>query len=76
MSQNMPYIHPTTVEMDRCDQPVLVATDVEHNPIIYFVRRWKGLSQVIETSELSAFHNLKPANQRSFAVRMLLPKVA
>jgi hypothetical protein len=42
MGENVADIDLAAIEMYRSDKPILVAADVEHNPIVHFVRRWKS----------------------------------
>jgi hypothetical protein len=57
----MADIYFAAIEMDGCDEPVLVAADVENYPVIHFVGGGKDLSQFGKTSEFSLLHNLEPA---------------
>jgi len=36
MSKNIPNIDLATVEMDGCNQPVLIAANIENDPVIIF----------------------------------------
>lgn len=74
MREDVPDVKLASVEMNRSNQPILVAADVEHDPVIDFVRRRKGGAQISKTLEVSAPYRLEPPCQRCFAVRVLLPE--
>src|SRR6266478_1684973 len=44
--QNMPDIAPLTVEMDDCDEAVLVAGDVEHDELANLIRTAEELTHI------------------------------
>jgi len=70
----MPDIDLASIEVDGGYQPVLVAADIEHNPVVSLVCGWKGGAQLIEGAELGTLHNLEPAHQRGLAIGMSLPE--
>lgn len=56
----MTDIYFAAIEVDRCDESVFVATDIENDPMIYFIGGGKDLSQFGKTVELDLLHNLEP----------------
>jgi len=42
MSKDMSNIYFAAIEMDRCNQPVFIAANIENNPVIQFVSRGKS----------------------------------
>jgi len=61
MTQNMTNIHFAAIEMNRCDESVFVAADIENDPMVYFISRGEDLSQFAKTIEFGLLHNLEPA---------------
>lgn len=76
MGQHVAHVDLAAVEVNQCDQPVLVAADVEHSPIADLIGRRKGSTQLIKRVKVSPLHDLEPACQRRFAVGMPCPEVA
>ena len=72
----MADIHLAAIEMDRSDQPIFVAADVEDDPLIHFVGGWKCGAEFGKISELRGCHHLEPARQGCLAVGMSFPKQA
>jgi len=56
----MTDIYFAAIEVNRCDQPVFVAADIENNPVIQFIGRGKNLSQFGKTIEFGLLHDLEP----------------
>lgn len=56
----MTDIYFAAIEMNRCDQPVFVAADVEDNPMIQFISGRENLSQFGKTIEFGLLHDLEP----------------
>jgi hypothetical protein len=75
MGQNMTDIHFSAVEMHRGDQPVLVAADVENDPVVEFIGGGEDLPQFGKTFEFGLLHDLVPTQERRPAVGILLPKL-
>ena len=67
------YLVPVVV--DRSDQAVLVASDIEHRQTVHVVGTGKRRSQVVEICEALAFHRAIPRLQRTFSVWMCRPEV-
>lgn len=61
MGQNITNIHFAAIEMNRCDQPVFVAADVEDDPMVEFVGGGEDLPQFGKTIEFGLLHDLEPA---------------
>jgi hypothetical protein len=76
MGEDMADIHLAALEMYRGDKPIFVAANVEHNPIVYFVRRWKSGTQLTEVEKFRVSHNLEPTGQWGLTVGILLPELA
>jgi hypothetical protein len=74
MSQDMADVDFAAIKMNGSNQPVCIAADIENNPVVHFICRRKCGAQFGKVMELSLLHNLKPARQRPFAVRILLRK--
>lgn len=72
----MADIHLTAIEMDRSDQPIFIAADIEDDPLIYFVGGWKCAAEFGKISELRGCHHLEPARQGCLAVGVSFPKQA
>ena len=72
----MADIHLAAIKMDRSDQPIFVAADVEDDPLVHFVGGWKCGAEFGKISELRGGHHLEPARQRRLAVGMSFPKQA
>lgn len=70
----MADIHLAAIKMDRSDQPIFVAADVEDDPLIYFVGGWKCGAEFDKISELRGCHHLEPTCQRCLTVWMSFPK--
>lgn len=56
----MTDIYFAAVEMDQRDEPVFVATDIENDPMVYFIGGWENLSQFGKAVEFSFLHDLEP----------------
>ena len=63
------------IKMDRGNEPVVIAANIEHYQLANFVSRRERLSQLIERREFSFLHDLKPTNQRALAIWMPFPKL-
>lgn len=62
MGEDMTNIDLATVEMKGCDQPILVAANVENDPMIQFVGGRKDLSQFSKAVEFGLLHDLDPTH--------------
>jgi len=60
MCQNVTDIYFTAIEMDRCNQPVFIATDIEDDPMVKFIGRREDLSQFGKGVKFSLLHDLEP----------------
>jgi hypothetical protein len=49
------------VEMDGGNQAVFVPTDVKHEEISNFVRRWEGGSQGLKARKVVPLHDFEPS---------------
>jgi hypothetical protein len=76
MRQNMTNIHFTPIEMNDRDQPIFVATDIEHNPLTDLIGGGERCPQITEAAKGGMSHDFEPARQRQFALWMLLPELA
>jgi len=74
VGENLPDIDLATIEVNRGNETIFVASDVEDNELSYFVRRGKGRPEAVKVVKLTAVHDLEPSGQGIFAVRVLLPK--
>jgi hypothetical protein len=74
MRKNVSNVNLAPIEVDRSNKPILVATNVEDNPIANLISRWKRLTQISKTSIASPADHLKPTKKRRPTVGMLLPK--
>ena len=72
----MPYIDFSTIEMDRCNQTIVIAAKIENDDIIHFISRWKCSAQFIEAGVLAFTDDVIPAGKRASTIRMLFPKLA
>ena len=79
MGQDVPDEQFLDVEMNRCDQPVLVAADVEHIELaptcwdeIYAP---EGALEFSEITEPAGFDHLEPCFYRRIGISMLLREV-
>jgi len=75
MGENMTDIHFAAVEMNGCDQPIFIATDIEDDPMVKLVGGRENLSPLGKGVKLSFLHDLEPALQRHTAVGMFLPEL-
>ena len=75
MRQNVPDIHSVAIKVDHGDQPVFIAADTEHDPILDFVGRGKCCPQIDKAVKLGFFHNLEPSGKSRLAVRMFFPEL-
>ena len=71
----MSNVNFASVEVNGCDQPILVPADVENDPILYFVCGWENLSQLGKTLQLGRFHNFEPSGKRCFTVGVFFPEL-
>ena len=60
VGQNMTDIHFAAIKMDRGDEPIFVAADIENDPVVYFIGGRENLSQFGKTAEFGLLHNLEP----------------
>ena len=56
----MPDIAPLTVEMDDCDEAVLIAGDVEHDELANLIRTAEELPHISEILPPRTFNGLDP----------------
>jgi hypothetical protein len=75
MSENMTDIHFAAIEMNRCDQPVFIATNIEDDPMVKFIGGRENLPQFGKGVKLRLLHNFEPTQQCHSAVRMFLPEL-
>jgi hypothetical protein len=74
MRENVANIHLASIKVDRSNQPIFVASDIENDPIPYSVRGRESGSQFSEVVKLGMLKYFEPSEKRRLAVRMLLPK--
>ncbi len=70
MSQNLLDVAKLPVEMQKCNQPIFVARDVENIQIAHFIHRTKYIPQFCEAAEGGAFHCHAPCLQRTAGIVM------
>jgi|SRR5271157_286739 len=75
MRQNIPYINPATIKVNHCNQPILIATDIENDPILNFINRGEYGSQLCKAVKLSLFQDLEPSCKSWLAIRMFFPEL-
>lgn len=66
----------SSVEMNRSNESILVAADIENNEVAYLVSGRESGSQRREVIKFRPLNNLKPSSKCLFAVWMLCPKKA
>ena len=64
------------IEMDDGDEAIFVPTNVEHNEVSDFVRREEGGTQGLKARKIVPLHDFEPSSKGTFAVGVLLPKLA
>jgi hypothetical protein len=75
MGQHVPDVDFAPVEMEGRNQAVFVPTNVKHDDVSHFVRRWEGGSQGLETCKVVPLHDFVPPGKGTFAVGVLRPKL-
>jgi len=63
------------VVVDRGDQAVFVAADVEHRESIHMVGTGERCPQIVEVREYLLLHDAMPGDQRRLGRRMLRPEL-
>ena len=76
MREHVPDVNLAAIEMDRSNQPNLIAADIEYAPLIYLIHGWESSAEFGKILEVGGCHHLEPTHQRRFAIRMLLPEKA
>ena len=76
MGQHMADVDLAPVKMDGGDQPVFVPANIEHDEVADFVRCWEGGPQGLKTRKVVPLHDFEPPGKSTFAVGVLLPKLA
>jgi hypothetical protein len=76
VGQHIADIDLAPVEMDGSDQPVFVPANIEHDEVANFVRRWESGSHSLKGREVMPLHDFEPPGKSTFAVGVLLPKLA
>src|SRR5438552_7307394 len=76
MCQYMPDVNLRSVKMDGCNQPVLVAADVEYSELANLVSTRIHATHVREFFPFCMFRRSVPGPQRLFCVWMLSPEFA
>jgi len=71
----MTNVHFAAVEMDGGNQSVFVTTNIENNPLVNFVRRWKSHAQFCKTLKLALLNDLKPSQKGCLAVWVFFPEL-
>lgn len=56
----MTNIHFATIEMKGRDQPVFISADIEDDPMVKFIGRWKDLPQFGKGMKFGLLHDLEP----------------
>ena len=78
MSENVANEHHFPVEVDRCNQPILVAANVKHVDITDLAVNVNGVEsslQIGKIVEIRSFDNLAPSLKRSLGFGMNRRKV-
>lgn len=75
MGQDIADVQLATVEVDRGDQPILVAPDVEDHLVSDQIGARKRPSQLDQGLECRLVHDGIPRDERPFAVWVQVPKL-
>ena len=70
----MANIEPAAIEVDRSNQAIFIAADIENDPIVDLIGRWESRPQAFKARELALPDNLVPAQERLFAIGIPFPK--
>jgi hypothetical protein len=76
VGQHVADIDLASVKMDGGDESVFVPTNVKHNEVADFVRRWEGGTQGLKARKVVPLHDFEPSDEGTFAVGVLFPKSA
>lgn len=74
--QDMPDVYLASVIVDNCDQPIIVAADIEHGKHTNQISAGKGGTKVSKVSEGFLTHETIPPIKRTFSFRVPDPKFA
>jgi hypothetical protein len=76
VGQHVADVYLTTIEVDGCDQAILISADVENREIIHTVSGWKRFSQLRKAAEISRGDKFVPTAERLLTLRFVHPKVS
>ncbi len=71
----MPHINFTTIEVDGCNYPIFVSSNIEDKQVIHSVCRWENSTQLGKTVEIGFIYNLVPSCKGYFAIGMFFPEL-
>ena len=74
MCQHGPDKCLVSVVVNCCNQPVLVAANIEHRQAVHIIGTRERRPQFIEVGKDLAFHGAEPRLQWTFGVRVLIPE--
>jgi hypothetical protein len=74
MREHMANVDSAAIEMDDGNQPVLIAANIEHNPLTHLVCGRERGAEVLEGFKAGLSHNPEPPLKRRLAVGMFLPE--
>jgi hypothetical protein len=75
MCQHVANIDFAAIEMNRGDETVLVARDIEYSETVDQIGCWKSMAEGGKVFERRSSHDLKPAGQRCFAIGVVFPEL-
>jgi len=55
MGKNMTDVNFSTIKVNRDNQPIFIAANIENNPLVYFIHRRKRCTQFRKTIEFGFF---------------------
>ena len=76
VAEHVTDVYLAPIEMDGSDEPVFVSTDIECDKLPDFVCGWEGDTQSLKIREVVPLHDFGPPDKSTFAVGVLLPKLA
>jgi hypothetical protein len=74
--QHVTNVHLLPIKVDRSNQAILIAADIEDDVSPHPIRAGEDLAQLVETVKLVGFENAKPGIKSGFAIRMPLREFA
>ncbi len=71
----MTDVNLVAIKVNRCDQPVFVAANVEDDPLVNFIGGGERGAQFGEILEIGFLHDFEPALEGGLAVRVFVPEL-